>query len=159
MRYTHYVVSGVRIPHSPQSVEFGKLNKRQKEMRVFALIFLCGLQYLLRIYFQKGTMVHKKKGFQPFPLDFVQLEELQLCKDAAGRLQGFRGGRAQRGRCPRIPHSPNPLHMQPCVGTGAGTGIERSDRVGVPQIGLNEQTQELVLRFLFKCVKIFNHNG
>ena len=26
MRYTHYVVSGVRIPHSPQSVEFGKLS-------------------------------------------------------------------------------------------------------------------------------------
>ncbi len=39
MRYTHYVVSGVRIPHSPQSVEFGKLHKRQKRMRVFALIF------------------------------------------------------------------------------------------------------------------------
>lgn len=49
--------------------------------------------------------------------------------------------------------------MQPRVGTGAGTGIERSDRVGVPEIGLNEQTQELVLRFLFECVKIFNHNG
>ena len=42
MRCTHYVVPGVRIPHFPQSVEFGKLNKMQKGMEVIDFHFFVG---------------------------------------------------------------------------------------------------------------------
>ena len=71
MRCTHYVVPGVRIPHFPQSVEFGKLNKMQKGMEVIDFHFLWAIVPVENLLSYRYYGSQKERVLTLFPLYFV----------------------------------------------------------------------------------------
>ena len=106
MRCTHYVVPGVRIPHFPQSVEFGKLNKMQKGMEVIDFHFFVGNSACWEFIIIKVLWFTKRKG--AYTLSFVfclvgRTEALHRMPPAGIRVFEVGGVAA---RCPRIPHFP-----------------------------------------------------
>ena len=101
-----YWVPGVRIPHFPQSVEFGKLNKMQKGMEVIDFHFFVGNSACWEFIIIKVLWFTKRKG--AYTLSFVfclvgRREALHRMPPAGIRFFEVGGVAA---RCPRIPHFP-----------------------------------------------------
>ena len=101
-----YWVPGVRIPHFPQSVEFGKLNKMQKGMEVIDFHFFVGNSACWEFIIIKVLWFTKRKG--AYTLSFVfclvgRTEALHRMPPAGIRVFEVGGVAA---RCPRLPHFP-----------------------------------------------------
>ena len=96
-----------RIPHFPQSVEFGKLNKMQKGMEVIDFHFFVGNSACWEFIIIKVLWFTKRKG--AYTLSFVfclvgRTEALHRMPPAGIRVFEVGGVAA---RCPRIPHFPH----------------------------------------------------
>ena len=94
------------IPHFPQSVEFGKLNKMQKGMEVIDFHFFVGNSACWEFIIIKVLWFTKRKG--AYTLSFVfclvgRTEALHRMPLAGIRVFEVGGVAA---RCPRIPHFP-----------------------------------------------------
>ena len=103
---THYVVPGVRIPHFPQSVEFGKPNKMQKGMEVIDFHFFVGNSACWEFIIIKVLWFTKRKG--AYTLTFVfclVVRTVALHRMPPAGIRVFEVG-GITARCPRIPHSP-----------------------------------------------------
>ena len=95
MRCTHCVVPGVRIPHFPQT-KSSEYSKSRDFFSAFLCVIDCAASLFVSVinYTQDATLSC-----------FYCILNFLVCSGRSWQGICIRGGRAQRGRCPRLPLS------------------------------------------------------